>query len=557
MKKIILIILFLASVHLNSQWVSNYWANCQGDSPILNSKGLAVTVDDDNYCYVTGYTYSETLGYDIILIKYTPAGDTVFTQVYSGTGNEEDKAFGIVVDQAGNIYITGQLSITGRSTDLVLLKYNNSGNLLWAQTYGATTTEKADKGAALVLDDEGNIYVTGFCTGEDGYTDLLVQKYNAEGSLLWTRREDGDANMDSEGNGIAIGDEDCICVTGYTTSINNANKKDVITLKYSFDGVLNWLNIYDGEGNNDDIAYGIAAADDGVYVTGYTTPGNDASNTSTLLIKYGNSGSLKWIKTFESGIPGSEDKAFGIVVDSDNRIYITGQVQTVTNSLDYLAIKYGPWSKRTPVIEEKWISSYNGPGNGVDIANAIDILPNGKIVVTGASWGDSSNFDYATVVMNKNSGSINEIYRYGKPGNYNDVAKDVKCSSNNRIYVTGYSELRIDSPGEAPSTITTLSLVENEYNTNINVPMRFNLYQNYPNPFNPSTTIKFDLSAKSDVKLVVYDMLGRTVCVLVNNNLDAGSYNITYNNINLSSGIYFYQLTAGNYKDAKKMTLVK
>lgn len=554
MKKLaILLVVLLASTHLNSQWISNYWANGEGDSPILNSKGLAVTVDDNNYCYVTGYTYCESTGYDIILIKYAPAGDTVFTRIYSGSGSEEDKAFGIVVDRAENIYITGQLSVAGKSTELVLLKYSNTGNLLWVKTFGDTTTAKPDKGQALELDGYGNIYVTGYCIGDDGYKDIIVQKYTPEGTLVWTTREDGDGNMDSEGNSIAVID-DFVLVTGYTTSVNNAVLLDVITLKYNTDGILQWGEQYNGAGNKNDVAYGIACSDENsVYVAGYTTAGNDTANTSTLIIKYSKNGVLKWAKTYESGNQGSSDKAFGIIVDSENRIYITGQTGTQSDGLDYLTIRYGHSGT------EQWVAKYNGPGHGNDVANSISTLTNGEVVVTGASLGMNNNFDFATVTINKNSGEIQNISRYSMTANSNDIALDVATSTDNHIYVTGFSELSTDFQGNDFSYLTTISLDVNSDPDGIktNVPNKFELFQNYPNPFNPSTNIKFHIPDKMMVNLVVYDIMGRVVDVLVSQNLEAGTYNITYKNTNLASGIYFYQLTAGEYKDVKKMTFVK
>jgi hypothetical protein len=94
-------------------------------------------------------------------------------------------------------------------------------------------------------------------------------------------------------------------------------------------------------------------------------------------------------------------------------------------------------------------------------------------------------------------------------------------------------------------------------NISSNVPKNFNLYQNYPNPFNPSTNIKFDIVKQAPVRLVVYDILGRQVDVLVNDNLRPGTYEVNYSSLKLSSGVYFYEMTAGDYRDVRKMILIK
>ena len=89
------------------------------------------------------------------------------------------------------------------------------------------------------------------------------------------------------------------------------------------------------------------------------------------------------------------------------------------------------------------------------------------------------------------------------------------------------------------------------------IPQMFHLYQNFPNPFNPTTEISYRLSAKSFVTLRVYDVLGRLVSTLVNSKEDAGSYTLTFSGVGLASGIYFYELKAGDYSSVKKFALIK
>jgi subtilisin family serine protease len=89
------------------------------------------------------------------------------------------------------------------------------------------------------------------------------------------------------------------------------------------------------------------------------------------------------------------------------------------------------------------------------------------------------------------------------------------------------------------------------------VPKEFALAQNYPNPFNPSTIISYQLPSASDVRLELYDVLGRKISTLVNARQSAGYYNYTLNAANLATGIYFYRLQAGNFVQTKKMLLVK
>lgn len=92
---------------------------------------------------------------------------------------------------------------------------------------------------------------------------------------------------------------------------------------------------------------------------------------------------------------------------------------------------------------------------------------------------------------------------------------------------------------------------------NNEVPSKYFLYQNYPNPFNPNTNIKFDIPNSGMVKLYVYDITGKIVSTLVNDNISAGSYTYSFNAEGLSSGIYFYKIESENFTDIRKMIMVK
>ncbi len=101
-------------------------------------------------------------------------------------------------------------------------------------------------------------------------------------------------------------------------------------------------------------------------------------------------------------------------------------------------------------------------------------------------------------------------------------------------------------------------------NLQTTIPLEFELHQNFPNPFNPSTNIKFSIPENGKVKtennfvvLKVYNLLGREVATLVNEHLEPGTYSVTFDGSELSSGVYYYKLTAGSYSETRKMVLIK
>jgi hypothetical protein len=121
-----------------------------------------------------------------------------------------------------------------------------------------------------------------------------------------------------------------------------------------------------------------------------------------------------------------------------------------------------------------------------------------------------------------------------------DTVMDEIHTNNNK----GWAVFPLSTLPDAISDITVL-------------PVKFSLLQNYPNPFNPTTTIKFQLPEARDVKLVVYDVLGQQVIILVDGRQTAGSHDVKFDASGLSSGVYFYRLTAGDFVKTRKSLLIR
>ena len=156
--------------------------------------------------------------------------------------------------------------------------------------------------------------------------------------------------------------------------------------------------------------------------------------------------------------------------------------------------------------------------------------------------------DFSIYVSTNGGGNWNE-YRNGMPY---AMVFDLKIVYPNR-------HLRAATYGHG---VYERSLLQNPIGIkpiSTEVPKSFSLYQNFPNPFNPSTKIRFDIPSNSNqgVKIIVYDISGRQIAELLNENLKPGKYEITWNAAKYSSGIYFYKIQTGSFIETKKMLLVK
>jgi len=557
--KLLIIILFLLlnGTCFSQQWSATYSHNTSNDL-ISEDKAFSITVSNTGFVYVTGFCTSDSTGTDICTIKYDQLGDTVWTRIYTGGENSEDKAYAIVVDDLDNIIITGYTTNDNTGIDIITIKYSAAGDLIWTSVYNGTdSTNTDDKSQALCVDHEGNVYVTGYATFQDRGKDAIVIKYDSIGNLLWTYTYNyPQANSDDIANAIVLDNQGNVLITGSSMRGTTAGD-DMLTVKINpSSGARIWSRVFNGSGSAEDKAYAITVDDlDYVIITGYTT--NAAGYKDITTIKYYSMGYTYWTNT--NDISGFDDFAKSIALTPDNGAVVTGSTKTGTadGTEDYITIKYSS----AGAIE--WFTTYSG-GYGSDIAYSLVVSElDNAVYITGSSVSDSipCSEDMFTIEYSLDSGYVLDTARLDGLAGGEDIAYDIAIDSAGNIYLTGYTEpLNIyDNQTHASDYLTAKYTGGNLLNrrSSIKTPEVFTLSQNYPNPFNPSTTIKFSIPNKGLAKLTVYDILGREVEVLVNQTLLRGDYSVKFNGDKLASGVYFYELSFNNYKDVKKMILIK
>jgi len=190
-----------------------------------------------------------------------------------------------------------------------------------------------------------------------------------------------------------------------------------------------WVRRYNGPGNRDDEALAIAIDDSGnVFVTGRSIGNGTSWDYAT--IKYLPNGDTAWLRRY-NGPGNSEDQAYDIAVDDSSNIYVTGASYGNGSYYDYATIKYFPNG------DTAWVRRFNGPGNNTDFALAIAVDSSHNVYVTGYSYNGSYN-DYVTIKYYPN-GDTAWVRMYNGPADRWDDADEIVVDDSGYVYVTGDS----------------------------------------------------------------------------------------------------------------------
>jgi len=492
----------------STQWVQRY-------NGISNSgdNGNSIAVDDSGNVYVTGTSGGTLTGLDYVTIKYSSTGIQKWIQKYNGTGNSSDYAKSIAVDDSGNVYVTGYITGNGTSYDYATIKYSSAGIQIWIQIYNGPGNFN-DEANSLAVDKLGNTYVTGRSTGSGTNSDFATIKYNSNGDSIWVKRYNGSANGLDIATSIAIDEFRNVYVTGMSNESGTAS--DFQTIKYNSNGVKMWDRKYNGPGNSYDGAYSIKVDYSGnVYVTGYSSNGTYSDYAT---VKYNSAGVQQWSQLYNGSLNKS-DEAYSIGVDGFGNVYITGQSQDSIGSYNYATLKYNSSGI------QQWVQRYNGPSNSFDYGKSIACDSLGNVYVTGQSEGIGTNTDYATIKYNS-SGSQQWVKRYNGTGNQGDYITALTIDKSGSVYVTGYSvgsgtSTDIATIKYSNQTITTLNLtaqIEGFYNITTNKLIRDTVkvyIRNINSPYTIDDSTKSVLDSNGNGSFNLNAVIGNLYYVVV------------------------------------------
>jgi uncharacterized delta-60 repeat protein len=505
---------------VDTAWVRRY--NGPGNG---YDEAHAIALDDVGNVYVTGYSTGSGTGSDYATIKYNSDGDTIWVQRYNGPGNNNDWAYSLAVDGQGNVYVTGYSTGSGTSYDYATIKYNSAGVEQWVQRYNGPGNDY-DVANAIAVDGQGNVYVTGISRGSTTFYDYATIKYNSAGVEQWVQRYNGPGNDDDAAYSLAVDGQGNVYVTG--NSFGSGTWFDYATIKYNSAGVEQWVARYNGPGNSGDEALSLAVDGQGnVYVTGSSYGSGTSGDYAT--IKYNSDGDTIWVRRYD-GPGNSDDGAYSLAVDGQGNVYVTGYSVGSGIYLDYATIKYNSAGV------EQWVAGYNGPGNSDDVARSLAVDGQGNVYVTGISRGSTTFYDYATIKYNS-TGVEQWVQRYNGPGNGSDWAYSLAVDGQGNVYVTGYSAGTSAYPYNYDYATIKYVQTQGIEEIEIATPSARNDFVVYPNPAKTYFTVRLPKTAdRSEIK--IFDVNGK---IVKSEELKGKNNRVSLNGI--KNGVYFVQVT--------------
>ena len=518
-------------------------------------------------------------GLEAALMKYNSSGNKIWDKYYNSVGFSLDNAIGIGKDNQNNLYVTGI-----NTMDYVILKYNSTFTQQWAVTF-SDGSSRNEQHSFSINDSLGNVYLTGTIMDSTGKYYIILLKYNSSGNLEWQRKYE---NYPALPWGICIDKTGNIIVAG--TNWDNANHSALKLLKYTPTGTQLMATEFNAPYNAPIWVYALDTDSENNILVG-------GSSHGAMTWKFTNNGNNIWERYWVSNYVHSIHK---LRTDKKNNVYVCGYTGVGSpEGYNYLTIKYDSAGN------QKWVNTFNGIRNGEDFAQCLTVDTLGNTYVTGYSSNQPTTWNTGVVTFKYDS-TGNTVWQkeinLQQNGNIEPVMIErdrnnnvyVLCFTNNFLggyWLTKYSAngdsiwtFKYNSPyfsyfpkafllmnedkiyitGKAYGTntgydITTLEIIQTTgmvSNENV-IPEKYSLGQNYPNPFNPRTVVSFSLPVDSKVSIKVYDVMGREVQTLVNERMQAGRYEVSFDGSGMTSGVYFFRMKAGNFKETRRMILIK
>lgn len=366
-------------------------------------------------------------------------------------GNQNEYSDGVATDAQDNVYVFGTFvgsvdfdptsgtdTYTSNGlTDVFISKYDDLGNYIWTLAIGGTLGERVK---SVYCDNNNNIYVTGFFNGTVNFnpkgtavpltaamsaSNAFIAKYNSNGILTWVKSfgdygetVSNDVVVDNSGNVYIAGFVDG-SVTFPSQSTFYSSSSDIFVIKLNANGDFVWGKTFGSTSDEEALALTLDASNN-ILITGYfsgtvnfntsgTTNLTSGGNKDIFVLKLNNSGNYVWAKSYGAA---KNERGRDIAVDSDNNVYVTGDLNSVVVYFGSFGISgYGQNScfllKLTSAGVETWVKSFGGYGYSYAFSMSIDL---NNIIHVAGTFEQTTNFDPAGSGYNLTVESGADVY---------------------------------------------------------------------------------------------------------------------------------------------------
>jgi hypothetical protein len=357
------------------------------------------------------------------------AGDVnpTWSRTFAGVDVSADPAEDAVATARRTVYVAGAFSAGG--LDLSLIKYVD-GTEVWHRSYDGPA--HGSDGAFAVAARGRAIYTAGQRETKSGDADLLLIRWNSSGDRVWTRAYDSGARDYDSARDVAVDGDGNVTVVG--TSHSTAGGADWVVISYKADGTRRWVARYDGPAHDsDEVRRMVLDSAGNVYVAGYSnsaTNGHDA-----LVIRYSKTGTRRWARRY-NGTADALDEASSLRVRPGGGVYVAGTTDSTLTGYDGLLLAYSAAGTRLFAV-----AASGGWSTDITEAQAfydLEVLPDGDILCGGydARYADGYGIDRYRVQYHSAGAGWAWSWDYS-PGAGNELITDLARDSQGGIYITG------------------------------------------------------------------------------------------------------------------------
>jgi hypothetical protein len=376
---VLAIALFLALTSAQSQEPQRAWLQLYNGPANASDKVRALAVDHAGNVLVTGYSRSQDGTFEHATLKYSPTGQPLWTNRFSPPPNIYGLPRAIAVDSNNNVFVTSD----SVSSDSVTLKYSPEGAALWTN-YGSATD--------MAIDRDGNAIIAGTSSTPGSFSDYVIVKYSPIGAALWTNRYDGPAHYTEIVSAVAVDNEENVFVTGFSADDSSyfPENAQFATIKYSSAGISLWTNRFVVEGNNSHIPRVMVADRNGdVIITGTTR--STATGNDYATIKYSGAGVPLWTNRYD-GVGSSHDYPTAVAVSSNGIVFVTGSSYDLAGFSHFATVAY------SAIGQPLWTNRYDAPAGSYAYADAIALASHeDAVLVAGVVNYGAGPFEYVTI----------------------------------------------------------------------------------------------------------------------------------------------------------------